>query len=362
MMTKLKSLVVMMGILTGLTAIAQPKLEFKEERHDFGTIKEDGGKVTYVFGLFNRGDEPLTIEKVKTPCGCTTPYWTKDVIPPGEGGYVEAEFDPLHRPGVFNKVLTVHTNAETKLHYLTIIGEVLPRKRTVADNFPAKRGNLRFKLPQLYLGKVNTKAVDTTHFTIYNEGANTVNILGAEAPSHIKVDVVEGTIKPGGFGKIVLSYDAMKRADLGFLTDEIVLKTTDEVEPNKDMMVMAEVEIYFGPLTPKQLAQAPKLVIEPMELDLGVMKVGEIATGKFLIRNDGKTQMKIIKIMPECGCTSTKAPAERINPGESTVLEVEFDSKDQDGHVVKVIDFYCNDPINSHVELKIKSVVNPVED
>lgn len=361
-MTKLKPVVALIGILLGLTAMAQPKLEFREERHDFGTIKEDEGKVTYVFALENTGDEPLLIEKVKTPCGCTTPYWTKDVIPPGKGGYVEAEFDPLHRPGVFNKVLTVQTNAETKLHYLTIIGEVLPRKRTMADNFPAKRGNLRFKLPQLYLGKVNTKEVDTTHFTIFNEGGKTVDILGAETPSHIKVEVLDKTIKPGGFGKFVLSYDALKRADLGFLTDEIVLKTTDEVEPNKDMMVMAEVEIYFGPLTPKQLEQAPKLVIEPTELDLGVLKVGQIVTGKFKIRNEGKTQMKIVKIMPECGCTSTKAPAERLNPGESTILEVEFDSKDQDGHVTKIIDFYCTDPVNSHVELKIKAVVNPVED
>ena len=116
-----------MKILFSLTALvicafavqAQPKIKFLHQKHDFLTIKEDGGKVLHVFPFKNVGDADLVIKNVKTPCGCTSPQWTREAIAPGKGGYVEATFDPMHRPGAFSKTLTVISNTERINAYLT---------------------------------------------------------------------------------------------------------------------------------------------------------------------------------------------------------------------------------------------------
>ncbi|MGB0431124.1 MAG: DUF1573 domain-containing protein, partial [Bacteroidia bacterium] len=150
-------------ILFSIAAFAQGKIEFTERKHDFGSIKEDGGGVTHVFGFKNVGDEPLVITTVKTPCGCTSPKWSKSAVPAGKGGYIEATFDPMHRPGVFSKVLTVVTDGIPQSSYITIVGEVLPRKRTVEDHFPMVSGSLRYQMPQIYMGKVRTGSIDTAH-------------------------------------------------------------------------------------------------------------------------------------------------------------------------------------------------------
>lgn len=349
------------ALLALFTAIsyAQPKVQFTEDKHDFGTIKEDGGDVSHIFGFKNTGDKPLVISQVKTPCGCTTPKWTRDTIAPGKGGYVEAVFDPLHRPGVFDKVLTVETNAIPNKYFLTITGDVLPRKRTVVDNFPAKRGHLRFKLPQIYMGKLNNEETDSVHVRIYNELSAPIEIYEVITPEHIKADIVTPKVPGLGYGKVILKYDALKRGELGFLTDEITIRTNDMIEPSKKMMVLAEVDIHFGALTPKQLEEAPKIEVSPMVLELGEVKEGQKVSGKFEITNNGKTAMKIVQIMPECGCTSTKAPNEMVYPDETTVMEVVFDATNQSGYVTKVIDMYCTDPLNSHVVLKIKAKVIP---
>ena len=44
---------------------AAPQIEFKVSEHDFGTVKEEDGPITYVFEFTNTGDAPLKLEKVK---------------------------------------------------------------------------------------------------------------------------------------------------------------------------------------------------------------------------------------------------------------------------------------------------------
>ncbi|MCB0737204.1 MAG: DUF1573 domain-containing protein [Bacteroidetes bacterium] len=352
--------VTLVVLLIAISGYSQPKIELREDKHNFGLIKEDGGKVNHVFAFKNVGNEALYIKTVRTPCGCTTPKWTKDSIPPGKGGYVEAVFDPMLRPGVFDKVLTIETNGNPAKYFITITGEVLPRKRTVVDNYPSKRGNLRFKLPQIYMGKVNSNANDTIHLGIYNESDKNITIREVLVPQHIKAERLNNGLVPArGFGKIIVHYDAVKRADLGFVTDKITLLTDDVVEPSKVMMVMADIELYFGALTPKQMEEAPKIKVEPMELDLGTVKMGETVSGKFAITNEGKTNLKIVRIIPECGCTSTKVPFEFLLPSETNFLEIEFKPEyEKGGQVSKKIDLFCSDPLNPNIELTIRAYVD----
>lgn len=95
-----------------------PVLVFEETDYDFGKINE-GDKVTHVYKFKNTGEVPLIIQDAKPSCGCTAPDWTKTPIPPGEEGFVKAEFDSQGKPGAQNKTITVTANTWPKQSKLT---------------------------------------------------------------------------------------------------------------------------------------------------------------------------------------------------------------------------------------------------
>lgn len=97
--------------------------------HDFGSIKENGGKVSTTFTITNKGNKPITISNVTASCGCTTPKWTKDPIAPDKKGKIEATYDPKGRPGPFHKTISVYiAGEETEPMQLIITGTVVSEK------------------------------------------------------------------------------------------------------------------------------------------------------------------------------------------------------------------------------------------
>lgn len=109
--------------------VAKPslaKITFKAMEHDFGQIKENDGPVTHKFEFTNTGKEPLILSNVRASCGCTTPEWTKEPIPPKGKGFVQATYNPKNRPNNFQKTITVTSNADEPNVILTIKGFVIP--------------------------------------------------------------------------------------------------------------------------------------------------------------------------------------------------------------------------------------------
>jgi hypothetical protein len=96
---------------------------FEASTYDFGKIKQ-GVPVDHEFKFTNTGKIPMVITNVAASCGCTTPDWTKDPIPPGGSGFIKATFNAAS-PGGFNKTVTVTSNIENGFVQLTIRGEVV---------------------------------------------------------------------------------------------------------------------------------------------------------------------------------------------------------------------------------------------
>ncbi|MFT7589669.1 MAG: hypothetical protein ACI959_001889 [Limisphaerales bacterium] len=88
-----------------------PVFEWVEEVHDWGNIPQ-GIPITHKFEFKNAGKSPLIVSNVQKTCGCTVTSWTKEPILPGEGGFVEAQYNAA-RPGAFNKAITVQSNSST---------------------------------------------------------------------------------------------------------------------------------------------------------------------------------------------------------------------------------------------------------
>jgi hypothetical protein len=130
----MKKLLFLLVFAVGTTAAfsqiaATPKQDvavatFEASTFDFGKIKQ-GVPVDHEFKFTNTGKIPMIITNVAASCGCTTPDWTKDPIPPGGQGFIKATFNAASAGG-FNKTVTVTSNIENGFIQLTIRGEVLP--------------------------------------------------------------------------------------------------------------------------------------------------------------------------------------------------------------------------------------------
>lgn len=125
-------LLVLASVCISRTMVAQEQNEIGEEMvfvkidYNFGSIEETGGSVTHKFEFVNKGKNAIIITNVVAQCGCTTPTWTKEPIPPGQKGFVSAAYNPKNRPGKFNKSITVTSNAEDSPVVLRIRGDVIP--------------------------------------------------------------------------------------------------------------------------------------------------------------------------------------------------------------------------------------------
>lgn len=338
----------MVGI-SGKAQVAKP-LQFKEEAFDFGEIEEKAGPVTHQFEFTNLANRPIKIVSVKPSCGCTTPDWTRDIIPSGKTGFIQARFDPKGRPGYFSKSLTVTTDADSNPIVLQIKGTVLTEstKEPAPTEFSGINGSWRIKTSSFNLGKIYMKdEFVMREFSIMNSGQKTVSYLTKfDGPAYIKITVEPKTLAPGERGIIKLSYNGKLKNEYGFQSDNVTLHTDDEQQPDKSFAVFATIEDYFPPLSPTETAKAPKLQINGGAVDFGRIKQNQSSVREVSIMNIGKSALLLKSVQSNCTCIITEASAKTLKPGAGATIKISFNPQDRKGTQQKAITIYSSDPQN----------------
>lgn len=132
-----KILLFAVALVMALTVSAQEQaqvqkqiVEIAEKTYDFGTIKEEDGRVSHVFTLKNVNDGPITIKNVRASCGCTTPAWSREPIAPEAEAQITVTYNASGRPGAFHKSVTVTLSNGTEdfTQMLFIKGKVTPKQ------------------------------------------------------------------------------------------------------------------------------------------------------------------------------------------------------------------------------------------
>lgn len=86
-------------------------LDIKEPEHNFGSIPQ-GKPVYYTFTITNKGTLPLKLDNVQASCGCTTPEWNKEPIPPGATDKIKVGYNAASE-GHFEKTVTITYNGNS---------------------------------------------------------------------------------------------------------------------------------------------------------------------------------------------------------------------------------------------------------
>ena len=117
------------------------------------------------FAFTNTSAQSVTIDSVRSSCGCTTVALEKKVYAPGEKGHVTAVFTLGHRRGVQAKGIQVNIHGESEPTILTMLTRI-PELLQIEPQFiywtvgePAAPKTIRLLLPGeagLQLGKVSS--------------------------------------------------------------------------------------------------------------------------------------------------------------------------------------------------------------
>ncbi|MFH0756676.1 MAG: DUF1573 domain-containing protein [Bacteroidota bacterium] len=95
---------------------------FEEYLHEYGEMTEDSDG-TWAFRFKNIGKQAIVINRVRSTCGCTVPFWPKEPIEPGASGEITVKYNTA-TPGPFFKSIYVYSSAANSPVKLQIKGKV----------------------------------------------------------------------------------------------------------------------------------------------------------------------------------------------------------------------------------------------
>ena len=87
---------------------------------------------------------------------------------------------------------------------------------------------------------------------------------------------------------------------------------------------------------------APVVAVEEGTFDFGQANEGDKVKHVFEFTNNGQTPLIISSVQASCGCTTPDYPKQPIKPGESSKIEVVFNTSNQPGMQHKVITMISN--------------------
>ena len=363
----MKKLLCFVMFFSALALFAQPVIQFDKTTHDFGNIKEDGGKATGKFEFTNTGNQDLLLTSVKPGCGCTAADYTKTAVPPGGRGFINATYDPYNRPGSFNKNIKVTTNepkfaddANASPYMIYIKGNVEKRAPTKYETAGYKTGNgeVRIKESNIKLELLNTESktftIQVMNFSAIDSKFEIINF-----PNYITLGQEASIVlKPNEEKEITFKYDAVKRAEIGTFKDLINIQTQDPTEPKLSIIVESIIKEDFSKLTSKQLQDAPKAVLDSLNINFGKVEKNTNATIEVKLYNKGKNPLIIRQLKSTNTIFSIVSDKNEILKDHFATLTVTLNSKNRRGAQNSTIEILTNDPANSLLQIVCKGEVS----
>jgi hypothetical protein len=106
---------------------------------------------------------------------------------------------------------------------------------------------------------------------------------------------------------------------------------------------------------------APKMLIEDVVHDFGVVVKGEVVDWAFTVRNTGTADLVITDVRPSCGCTVVQWD-KVIKAGATGKIPTKLETKDFKGPISKLITVVSNDPEMPQARIFVKATISAVVD
>lgn len=343
-----KIILLVLGILPMIAYAQKAQISFEATSHNFGTIAEQGGRVSHVFSFKNTGTLPLILTNVRAGCGCTTPEWSREPVAPGASGSIKVSFDPRNRPGMFTKSITVNSNASTPVVSLTIRGKVERKAAGPYDGYKESLGTIRLSQKNINFGAIKNTQEMIKSIEIIQSGDQPATI---EIPStnSTSVTVETATLAKNQKGNITIRYNPAKQNDWGFVAEKLPVSVNGQ--PVGELTVTATIGEDFSYYN-GNYEKAPVITLSEKNAELTDLPKNSEQSHEFHIQNDGKSDLIIRKIKYSDNTVQVQLAKTTLKPGKKTKGTVTFKTG-VSPQTTKIIQFTSNDPKNPIVTYKI---------
>ncbi|MBR5102664.1 MAG: DUF1573 domain-containing protein [Muribaculaceae bacterium] len=330
--------------------------------HDFGTFKEEIGKVTHEFLLVNTGDSPLTIVQVRPTCGCTTGEFSHMPVQPGDTTTISVTFDPENRPGQFTKDIWVVTNGTPNRSRITIKGNVIGSAKTVSDKFPVSVGPIKMSTAVVPLGEINQNNAKLGYINVYNTAPDTMLITFSDYEKPLRPEAVPDTVPPGQRSTITVFYDAHFAPLIGLNTSTAMV-TAKPLHPSSQstmgmgqIEVMAQVREDFSRLSEEKLKHAPVVTIVDEKVDFKTFS--EPKTVKIEVKNKGKDPLIIRRVQTYDKGITASCDITKVKKGKTANVSITVDPALLGEKLLNnTITIITNDPENPVLDVRLVGII-----
>lgn len=349
----MKYLFVAILLSYSLCLSAQNMMEFKSTTQELKNLKaedQDTTVVTYTFK--NTGNQPIIINRVTSLSASIKAQWTTGPIAPGKKGEITLSFIPIRLPDHFSIKTYVYTNKGGRTE-LSLNGNIIDNPAKPELLYKYNLDGLKFRLNSVNFNKIYTWQVvqDTLHF--FNTRKDSVKLGLLYHPNYINATFIPEQVAPGEKGVIIISLDAPKKNDYGYVYESIILSYNNSRDYKNRLSINAYLTEDFGKLSAEELSQAPVATIDKTEINFGDIKPGDKANCDFQLTNTGKRTLIIRKTRASCGCTAVTLGQKEIAPGQTITIRATFDSKGKSGRQFKTVTVITNDPKTPEQSLHI---------
>lgn len=301
---------------------AKATIKFDEEMFDFGSVVISL-KTAHEFYFTNTGKKPIKLKKVTTSCGCTKPQWDSLPVLPGKRGKIIVFFECFPLEKSFDKTISIESNAEPNIQVLEIKGRCVDPYKTQKSRNTLPIGRILFGQTHVNFDKIhNNVSLKQKEISFFNNSDDTIKVDEFQTPAYLVCAASPSIILPHQEGVIYLNYNATLVNEFGFKLEKFKIITDDKDFPIKWLTVSAEILEYFDTTHQNNAT----IFLKESSFEFGKIKVGDIKTHTFEIKNTGTDTLFIHHVKSSCGCTEAILGNDKIAPGKTVQLKVIFNT------------------------------------
>ena len=331
---------------------ANAELSWTESEWDFGTIREENGKVSHTFVCRNTGTQTETIERVRSSCGCTAVDYSQMPIAAADSATVTVVYNPALRPGKFEKEIVVATTE--KNYRLKISGKSIPTQETIENIFPEKSGNLRLTRRIFAIGDVRQGRHRIANIFAYNDSADSLRLRFGSIPDSYRAYAEPSTVPPEEMTVISMELTAADDAETGFQSHRIALHVGNETD---SLTVTSRILPKKG--EPHNFQDAPLFHTGVIDrVDFSPIRRDTISQATLNFSNAGFSPLRIVNVASLDDAVTVTSYTREVASGGFGSITLQLDPKRMTDKILNSeIVIFTNDPAQTTVRIRMVGVM-----
>ncbi|MDE6338027.1 MAG: DUF1573 domain-containing protein [Muribaculaceae bacterium] len=338
----------MSAVLVALAALpAKGEVEWLATEYNFGSFKEANGNVTGSVKLVNHGPKATFINRVRPSCGCTGASYTHSMIEPGDTATVSFTYNPVGRPGPFDKTVKVYMGPDNDLTVIRIMGTVIGAPTTLKANFPVECGPLRLENTLVPAGEIKRGHSRHLFLNVYNQGEKPITPTWHSDAKALTVELTPREIAPGDLGTFSFYLRTAEEPADGPYEYPIVISADGEGSDEVTVTVSVAIVPDTRAIPLDQLENSPQAFLLPEFVDLGEEVDNKDVEFEFSILNEGKSPLEVMRVYcRQEGIDISRVPS-TVKEGKKGLVKGKLHaSKIPEGPFRLKVEVLTNDPLH----------------